>query len=95
MKPELVSLACTERPGRFVNTFLESLKTHQSSFQRYGKGFGKIEEGYVASFTVLNLKKPSEVTRDKLKTKAKWSPFEGITFPGSVESVFLCGSQVF
>lgn len=95
MKPELVSLACTERPGRFVNTFLDSLKANESSFNRYGKGFGKIEPGYVASFTVLNLKKPYEVKRENLKTKAKWSPFEGITFPGSVESVFLCGNRAF
>ena len=55
----------------------------------------RIEPGYVASFTILNLKKPMKVTRENIKTKAKWSPFEGVTFPGCVDSVFLCGDKVF
>jgi dihydroorotase len=49
--------------------------------------------GHVGSLTVLNLRKPTTVTRDLLKTKCGWSPFEGVTFPGSVEAVFVRGAK--
>jgi dihydroorotase len=45
----------------------------------------------VASFTVLNLARPVTITRENLFTKCGWSPFEGVTFPGSVEAVFVNG----
>ena len=53
--------------------------------------FGKIGAGYVASLTVLNLKKPQKIKNYELKTKCAWSPFEGITFPGRVEDVYVRG----
>ncbi|MEE2744296.1 MAG: hypothetical protein VYD54_10330, partial [Bdellovibrionota bacterium] len=94
MDPKLVSLACSEKPGRFVNNFLPSLKECEKGFERFGKGFGLLEEGYVASFTVLNLKKSWTVKKESLHTKAKWSPFLNVSFPGSVEDVFLLGQKV-
>ena len=94
MDPKLVSLACSERPGNFVNNFLPSLKKCEKSFDRFGKGFGLLEEGYVASFTVLNLKRPWTVKKENLQTKANWSPFLDVTFPGSVEDVFLLGQKI-
>ena len=53
--------------------------------------FGRLEPGYTASLTVLNLDRPTTIRREDLKTKCGWSPFEGVTFPGSVEAVFLRG----
>jgi len=47
----------------------------------------------VASLTVLNLARPVTIRREELQTKCGWSPFEGVTFPGSVEAVFLEGKQ--
>jgi len=71
-------------PGQFVREFLpESL----------GKGFGSIEPGYVGSLTVLDPEKPYLVTRDSLKTKCGWSPFEGYTFPGSVRCTVIRGKS--
>ena len=55
--------------------------------------FGRIEPGYVASLTVLNLSRPVSILREKLKTKCGWSPFEGVTFPGSVEAVYVDGNR--
>ena len=76
-------------PGKFVNPFLK----HQfaDSDIDFGKGFGKIEEGYVGSLTVINTQKGIEITRDMLKTKVGWSPLEGKEFPGSLESVIIRG----
>lgn len=76
-----VAAFCSANPGRFVNPYTAPLM------------FGLIEPGYTASLTVLNLARPTTITRENLKTKCGWSPFEGITFPGSVEAVFLRGRR--
>jgi dihydroorotase len=81
-RPEQVATFCSENPGRFVNPYTPPRK------------FGRIEPGYVASLTVLNLARPVTIRRENLFTKCGWSPFERVTFPGSVEAVFLDGILV-
>ncbi|MCH7687937.1 MAG: amidohydrolase family protein [Planctomycetes bacterium] len=80
-RPERIAEVCSANPGRFVNPYTAPRK------------FGRIEPGYVASLTVLNLERPVTIRTEDLKTKCGWSPFEGITFPGSVEAVFLNGRR--
>lgn len=87
--PELVARICSENPGRFANRFPRAFARPPA-----GRGFGFIEEGFSASFTVLNLGRPSVCERGRLATKAGWSPFEGTTFPGSVEAVFVGGRRL-
>lgn len=43
--------------------------------------YGKIEEGYVGSLTILS-DTPEVIQKEDLKTKCAWSPFEGVEFPG-------------
>jgi dihydroorotase len=81
--PGQVASFCSENPGKFVNPFVGPAKK-----------FGRIEPGYTASLTVLNLSRPTTIERSQLKTKCGWSPFEGVTFPGSVEALFLSGVRV-
>jgi dihydroorotase len=81
-RPQQVAAFCSENPGRFVNPYTAPKK------------FGRIEPGCVASLTVLNLARPVTIRREELFTKCGWSPFEGVTFPGSVEAVFLDGVRV-
>jgi len=50
--------------------------------------------GYVGSLTILDLKTPTTIRRDDLNTRCGWSPFEGMTFPGSVKAVFVRGVKV-
>jgi len=69
-------------PGYFVNDFLG---------KAYGKGFGRIEDGYMGSFTVINFDKPIVLKREMLKTKVGWSPLEGMRFAGQLEAVFIRG----
>jgi dihydroorotase len=65
-----------------VNPFLQDRK------------YGKIETGYTASLTVLNMNRPVTIRREDMQTKCGWSPFEGVTFPGSVEALFLDGKPI-
>jgi dihydroorotase len=76
--PERIAAICSANPGTFVAPY----QTEK---------WGRLQPGYVGSLTVLNLRKPITVTREMLKTKCGWSPFEGVTFPGSVEAVFVRG----
>ncbi|MBK8397834.1 MAG: amidohydrolase family protein [Leptospiraceae bacterium] len=87
IKNEHVSLqriaeTCAYKPGEFVNRYLP---------KQFGKGFGKIEEGYSANFTILNLAKPTTFKKEMVKSKSGWSPFENHTFPGSIEAVYFNG----
>lgn len=80
--PEQIAKSCCENPGEFFSRF----KAHKKR--------GKIEIGYLADFTILNLKKPISVNPNNLKTKVKWSPFEGVTFPGSLEGLIKSGKKI-
>jgi dihydroorotase len=79
-RPEQAAAFCSDNPGQFVNPYTAPRK------------FGRLEPGYAASLTVLNLARPMTVRRVDLFTKCGWSPFEGVTFPGSVAAVFLDGA---
>lgn len=80
--PERIAAVCCENPGTFVNPYTGP------------RQFGWIAPGYSASLTVLNLARPVTIRNDQLATKCGWSPFEGVTFPGSVEAVVIDGQRV-
>lgn len=75
---EEIIRVCSQNPGNFLNSFLKNLH-------------GEIKKGYVGSLTILDMDKPITVKKDILKTKSKWSPFEGVTFPGSVVMTIIKG----
>jgi dihydroorotase len=56
---------------------------------------GFIREGYFADLVLVNLHKPTTVTKENLLYKCKWSPFEGHTFKSSIEKTFVNGHLVF
>lgn len=79
--PERIAAICSANPGEFVNAFRP-------------EKFGRLAPGYVGSLTVLDLRQPTTVRREDLKTRCGWSPFEGTTFPGSVAAVFVRGERL-
>lgn len=80
--PERIAEVCCANPGTFVYPYTAPHK------------FGRVLPGFAASLTVLNLARPVTIVREELKTKCGWSPFEGLTFPGSVEAVFVDGRLI-
>ena len=76
--PERIAAICSANPGAFVNPYRS-------------ERWGRLLPGYIGSLTVLNLQRQSTVRREELRTKCGWSPFEGMTFPGSVAAVFVEG----
>lgn len=92
--PRIIAKVCSENPGEFYNNFHQAWIS-TSEFQKVkGLGIGQIKEGYSASFTILNLNKPTKITKDHLKTKAKSSPFLGVTFPGSLHQIYFNGKAL-
>ena len=82
-----VARVASFHPGAFLNPHAK----RQFPKTNVGKGFGKIEKGYVASFTVLDLSKTTRVRREDLKTKVQWSALEGRGMPGAIAAVFIRG----
>ena len=77
-----IARVCAYNPGNFVNEFKS---------ENDGKGWGKIEEGFVGSLTIVDMNKPITIKAENLKTRCAWSPFEGVTFPGSVTHTIVRG----
>ena len=46
---------------------------------------------YFADLAIVNLTKPHKVQKDNLLYKCNWSPFEGETFKGDVETTIVSG----
>jgi dihydroorotase len=80
-----IAEVCSQKPGEFINPYLGP---------KWGKGFGKIEPGYSACFTVLNLERETFFTKEMVKSKSGWSPFEDFQFPGSIRAVYYRGKQL-
>ncbi|MBC7427844.1 MAG: amidohydrolase family protein [Bacteriovorax sp.] len=89
-----VAKIVSEGPGLFFNQFLQELNLKSPLFKKWGSGFGFLQVGFSASFSILNLRSPIKIELSNLKTKAAWSPFLGETFPGRVDSVFLGGKKM-
>ena len=56
---------------------------------------GKIESGFVANLTLVDLKKEWTVVGSEQFTKCKWSPFDGKKLKGKVQSVIYKGEMIF
>lgn len=80
--PQQIARVCAWNPGQFVREYLP---------KEYGAGFGRVEPGYVGSLTILDLQHSYTITRESLKTKCGWSPFEGVRFPGTVRQTVVRG----
>jgi dihydroorotase len=78
--PERIAAICCANPGAFVNPYR-------------AEKWGRLLPGYVGSLTVLNLRRPTTIRREMLRTRCGWSPFAGVTFPGGVEAVFVHGEK--
>ncbi|MBT3585634.1 MAG: amidohydrolase family protein [Halobacteriovoraceae bacterium] len=91
--PRIIAKVCSENPGLYQRQFLPTLRNMTTAYDSLGHGIGFLRPGFNASFTILNMNKATKITKEDLKTKAAWSPFEGHQFSGSLASIFLSGKR--
>jgi dihydroorotase len=56
---------------------------------------GYIREGFYADLVLIDLRKPTTVTKENTLYKCGWSPFEGHTFKSTIEKTFVNGHLVY
>jgi dihydroorotase len=56
---------------------------------------GYIREGYHADLVIVDLKKPTTVTKKNILYKCGWSPLENMEFPASITHTFVNGNLVY
>ena len=67
----------------------------QNAAEVYGlEGKGKIEIGYDADFTVIELKQTGKFNIEEFKTKAEYSPFDGWQYKGAPVMTIVKGKTV-
>ena len=76
--PEVIYQACCQRPAQFLKL----------------SDRGHLRPGARADAVVLDLGTSHKLRASELATKCGWSPFEGVVFPGRVDSVLLGGRFV-
>mgnify|MGYP000034106925 FL=1 len=55
---------------------------------------GRIAKGYDADFTIVDLKKPNTISNSQQKSKAGWTPFDGMDVVGWPVATIIRGHQV-
>jgi dihydroorotase len=56
---------------------------------------GYIREGYFADLVLVNMDKPSIVSKENILYKCGWSPLEGFGFPATITHTFINGRMVY
>jgi dihydroorotase len=55
---------------------------------------GYIREGYFADLVMVDINKPTTVTKENIFYKCGWSPLENFTFPASILKTMVSGNMV-
>lgn len=77
-----------------LDKIVQKMSHHVAELFRIEKR-GYIREGYFADLVLVDLNKPSQVTKESLLYKCGWSPFEGHTFKSSIVKTFVNGHLVY
>ena len=83
------------KQGKLSIEFLVEKMSHNPAicFQIEKRGY--LREGYFADLVLVDLNKSHTVTNENLHYKCAWSPFEGHSFPASIEKTIVNGEIVY
>lgn len=81
--------------GRISRTKMVEKMAHAVAICFEIKDRGFIREGYFADLVLINPKATTAVTKESLRYKCGWSPFEGTIFNNRIEATILNGKKVY
>jgi dihydroorotase len=89
--PVLITIAAQEDIPltRIASVFSETAS------EIYDLNTGKIAKGYAADLVIFDKDKEFTVKAEDIKSKCGWSPFEGETLRGVIETVLVNGADIF
>ena len=91
----LLSLIDHYKNGKFSLETIVQKACHNPALRFGVKNRGFIREGYYADLVLLNLNKGTEVNKQSIKYKCKWSPFLGHKFKSKIEKTFVNGKVIY
>jgi|TARA_B110000967_G_scaffold102399_1_gene105106 dihydroorotase len=59
------------------------------------KNKGKLETGYDADFSIVDINKKHKITNAQILSKCKWTPYHGTTFQGKIIGTIIRGNKVY
>ncbi|MBR5275321.1 MAG: amidohydrolase family protein, partial [Bacteroidales bacterium] len=88
--PVLLTIAHEEEIplGRIASAFSEK------AADLYALNRGKIQKGYEADIVIFDYEKEFTVKAEDQYSKCGWTPYEGVTLRGVIETVFIDGNVV-
>jgi dihydroorotase len=89
--PVLITIAAQED---IPLTRIASVFSEKAS-EIYGLNTGKIAKGYAADLVIFDKDKEFTVKAEDIKSKCGWSPYEGETLKGVIETVLVDGVEIF
>ena len=89
--PVLITIAAQED---IPLTRIASVFSEKAS-EIYGLNTGKIAKGYAADLVIFDKDKKFTVKAEDIKSKCGWSPYEGETLKGVIETVLVDGVEIF
>lgn len=89
--PVLITIAAQEE---IPLTRIASVFSEKAS-EVYGLKTGKIAKGYAADLVIFDKDKEFTVKAEDIKSKCGWSPYEGETLKGVIETVLVDGMDIF
>lgn len=81
--------------GKISRTKMVEKMSHAVAICFEIKDRGFIREGYFADLVLINPKATTAVTKESLRYKCGWSPFEGTIFNNRIEATILNGKKVY
>ncbi|MBN09542.1 MAG: dihydroorotase [Flavobacteriaceae bacterium] len=91
----LLALLSSVKKGKITLENLIQKACHNPAILFQIKDRGFIREGYFADFVLIDMKGQSLITKQSLKYKCRWSPFEGHNFDVKIKMTFVNGQKVY
>ena len=83
------------RQGLISLEDIVQLMCHNPATLYHIKGRGFIREGYHADLVMLDLDMEDPVNDEIVLSKCGWTPYDGMSLPGSVTHTFVNGNLVY